>query len=136
MAPKFDVHPVDHHIGQQVRRLRRLRKITQTGLARDLGVSFQQIQKYEAGINRISGSVLVAIARALKTPIASLFDGLAEDRATPAATHPPPDVHTPGRSPQTDIQADLERLPAGVRDNIIRLVRDLAKTASGEGGDG
>lgn len=66
-------HPVDIATGLNMRRLRRLRRMTQENLAEMVGLTFQQIQKYERGANRISCSRLVDIARALGVPPAKLL---------------------------------------------------------------
>lgn len=68
------------HIDAQVGKLVRARRLAigmpQTELAEALGLTFQQIQKYERGANRISAANLFEIARKLDVPLASLFDGL------------------------------------------------------------
>ena len=69
-------HPVDKHVGNRLRQLRALRGITQTALADETGVTFQQVQKYEKGANRISASRLWEISRVLDVPIASFFEGI------------------------------------------------------------
>ena len=67
---------VDVHVGGRVRVRRRLIHMTQETLADLIGVTFQQVQKYERGTNRISASKLFAIAEALDVPISYFFDGL------------------------------------------------------------
>ncbi|KQZ06213.1 Cro/Cl family transcriptional regulator [Caulobacter sp. Root1455] len=71
-------HPVDVHVGRAVRWRRKLRGLSQQALAERIGLTFQQVQKYETGTNRISASALHAIARALEVPVAFFFDGLPE----------------------------------------------------------
>ena len=71
-------NPVDLHVGARVRMRRRLRGVSQEKLADSLGLTFQQVQKYERGANRISASKLYEIAAALQTPIAYFFEGLAD----------------------------------------------------------
>lgn len=61
------------HIGQRIKTLREASNITQKGLGAELGVTFQQIQKYEKGVDRISGGRLFRIAEALNVPINSLY---------------------------------------------------------------
>ena len=68
--------PVDAHVGAKLRGFRKTKRVSQTALAGAVGVSFQQIQKYESGTNRISASMLYGIARRLAVPIAGFFDGL------------------------------------------------------------
>lgn len=65
--------PVDQFVGQRVRAERMHRKLTQTQLGAALGVSFQQVQKYERGTNRMSASMLVKAARALDIAVAELL---------------------------------------------------------------
>jgi transcriptional regulator with XRE-family HTH domain len=65
----------DEHIGHKLRQLRTAAKISQTVLGKALGVSFQQIQKYETGRNRISAGRLWLLCQFLDVPIASMFDG-------------------------------------------------------------
>ena len=69
---------VDVHVGGRVRVRRRLINMTQETLADLIAVTFQQVQKYERGSNRISASKLFAIAEALEVPISYFFDGLDE----------------------------------------------------------
>ncbi len=70
-----DIHPIDLHVGSRVRTRRKSLDISQTELALGLGLTFQQVQKYERGLNRISASKLFEISRALKAPIAFFFEG-------------------------------------------------------------
>jgi len=74
---KKECNPVDRIVGQNVRRLRMLKSMSQEKLGDALGVTFQQVQKYEKGANRIGGSRMVQIAVALDCTTADLFDGTA-----------------------------------------------------------
>lgn len=67
---------LDIALGQRIRRLRIIRNMSQNDLARHLGMTFQQIQKYEMGRNRISVGSMVMIAQALDTSVALLMHGL------------------------------------------------------------
>jgi len=71
-------NPVDLHVGARVRMRRRLAGVSQEKLAEALGLTFQQVQKYERGANRVSASKLYEIAAALQTPVAFFFEGLAD----------------------------------------------------------
>jgi transcriptional regulator with XRE-family HTH domain len=75
---------IDRHVGDRIRRRRTMLGFTQEELAASLGVSYQQIQKYEAGANRVSAGRLYQIARRLETPIGSFFDGLDEPKSLEA----------------------------------------------------
>ncbi|AUR38374.1 putative transcriptional regulator (plasmid) [Phaeobacter piscinae] len=66
-------HPVDIHVGKQIRKLRWLAEMTQAQLGEAVGVKFQQIQKYETGANRVSASRLDDIARVLGVSVLSFF---------------------------------------------------------------
>jgi transcriptional regulator with XRE-family HTH domain len=70
------LHPIDVHVGSRIKLRRKLLRMSQTDLGKALGYSFQQIQKYEKGTNRVSASKLVAIAEALNVPIMFFFDDL------------------------------------------------------------
>ncbi len=72
------VHPVDRHVGQVLRARRRALQLSQAAVAGALGVSFQQLQKYERGTNRISASALHGLSLTLDLPVARFFDGLPE----------------------------------------------------------
>jgi transcriptional regulator with XRE-family HTH domain len=71
-----DFTRVDAIVGARVRLLRERRKMSQTALGDRIGVSFQQVQKYERGANRISASALYQIARALEVKPADFFEGI------------------------------------------------------------
>jgi transcriptional regulator with XRE-family HTH domain len=80
-------NPIDVHVGLQVRLRRKELKISQEKLAEALGLTFQQVQKYERGANRISASKLYEIARALQVPIGWFFEGLAGSAGAGADEH-------------------------------------------------
>lgn len=67
---------VDAHVGDRIRTRRRELTQSQDALAELIGVSFQQVQKYEGGKNRVSASALVKIAGAQGVPVAFYFEGL------------------------------------------------------------
>ena len=77
-------NPIDRHVGAQIRVRRRTLGVTQSQLAETLGVTFQQVQKYENGANRVSASRLWQVAEALQTSVAHFYEGLGEQRHTPA----------------------------------------------------
>jgi transcriptional regulator with XRE-family HTH domain len=71
-------HPIDVHVGSRARLRRTLLGMNQTQLGEKLGITFQQIQKYENGFNRISASRLYQMTRILDVPVSFFFDGLDE----------------------------------------------------------
>ena len=75
--------PVDVHIGQRLRTRRKAVGLSQEQLAARVGVTFQQLQKYEKGTNRISASRLFGLAQVLSTPVSHFFEGLATYETEP-----------------------------------------------------
>jgi transcriptional regulator with XRE-family HTH domain len=75
MRNKKSADPVDKHVGAKVRMRRIMLGMSQTNLADGLGVTFQQVQKYERGTNRISASRLQQITNVLKVQTSFFFDG-------------------------------------------------------------
>jgi transcriptional regulator with XRE-family HTH domain len=69
------IEPTDLYVGQRVKTHRLLKGMTQEGLGDALGITFQQVQKYEKGTNRVSASKLQKIADVLSTSIESFFKG-------------------------------------------------------------
>lgn len=67
---------VDIHVGQRIRLRRKSIKVSQEALGEILGITYQQVQKYERATNRVSASKLLAIGRALGVPVGYFFEGL------------------------------------------------------------
>jgi transcriptional regulator with XRE-family HTH domain len=78
--------PIDVHVGTRVRLRRTLLGMSQEKLGEALGLTFQQIQKYERGVNRIGASRLFDLARVLDVPIGFFFDDMAPELGGNAAT--------------------------------------------------
>lgn len=72
-------NPIDIHVGSRVRLRRTLLGLSQEKLGEALGLTFQQVQKYENGANRISASRLYALSRILDVPVAFFFEGMPSD---------------------------------------------------------
>lgn len=77
----------DLHVGKRLRRRRRLLGMTQQELAGQVGVRFQQIQKYECGANRITASRLFDLSRAMNVTVQYFFDGMATANPAPNAAN-------------------------------------------------
>ncbi|WP_413207940.1 helix-turn-helix domain-containing protein [Rhodospirillum sp. A1_3_36] len=69
-------HPVDRHVGHRIQQRRKSLGLTQAQLAEALGISMQQVQKYETAFNRISASRLYELSQALAVPVRFFFEGL------------------------------------------------------------
>lgn len=78
-------HPIDAAVGKNLQNIRALRGVSQSELGSRVGVTFQQIQKYEKGVNRISASKLVEMADVLDVAIADFFDGVSAKNKPGAA---------------------------------------------------
>ena len=76
-------HPVDVHVGRKLKQIRTLRRLSQTDVARKLDLSFQQIQKYEIGSNRVAASRLFELAQILDVAPSYFFEGLHDNTNTP-----------------------------------------------------
>lgn len=119
--------PMDIALGAAVRIRRRTIGMSQEALAEQCGVSFQQIQKYENGANRISFSRLVQIARALRcrvTDLMDVFDG--PDRETAQDLDLLSRMRTPGA---LELLAAYERLTPDARSSLVSLLRALTPDA-------
>lgn len=115
---------MDIALGAAVRIRRRTLGISQEALAEQCGVSFQQVQKYENGTNRISFSRLVQIARALKCRVVDLMDVLdAPDRQTAADLDLLSRIRTPGA---LELLSAYEQLPHDSRAALVSLLRGLS----------
>ena len=73
-------HPVDIHVGKVIRMRRTIRGMSQEELGYSVGITFQQIQKYERGINRVGSSRLYELSRILGIDVSQFFQGLSPDK--------------------------------------------------------
>lgn len=80
--------PIDVHVGSRIRLRRTLLGMSQERLGEALGLTFQQVQKYERGVNRVGASRLFDLSRVLDVPISFFFDDLPEASAQQAASIP------------------------------------------------
>lgn len=122
--------PVDIHVGARIRLRRKVLGTTQQQLADAVGLTFQQIQKYERGMNRVSASKLYAIAGALKTSVSYFFDGLPDP--IELASQQEALAQVPSQPSFEGLQvADLftQIAAPGVRRNVLALIRALAEPA-------
>lgn len=124
---------VDLHVGMRIRLRRKAMGLSQDKLAESLGLTFQQVQKYERGLNRVSASKLYDIARTLRTAIPYFFEGL----ASPETAHRS-DVSEPDSA---EFLYDLVMTPEGLELAALfprierkhrRLVLEMARVLAGE----
>ncbi|HEX2257547.1 MAG TPA: helix-turn-helix transcriptional regulator [Afifellaceae bacterium] len=128
--------PVDRHIGRQLRLARKLQGFSQEDLADKLGVTFQQVQKYEKGTNRVSASRLHQAALILGVPISFFFPtGDGPDEAPASSGRPERQrVMDFSASPEAAdlIIAFSQIQDARLRRRVLELVRTMAGGAEAE----
>ena len=133
-------NPVDLHVGARIRMRRRLQGVSQEKLAEALGLTFQQVQKYERGANRVSASKLYEIAGMLKAPISYFFDGLADPAAEISEDDPRASdermVHAFLMTAEgLELARGFTHVPRGrVRRRLLDLIRALGDDLEGEPG--
>jgi len=128
--------PVDVHVGQRVRHRRVELGMSQEKLGRALGLTFQQVQKYERGANRVGASRLFDLARVLDVPISFFFEGLEERvpsmpsgarRGLSASEATSYDADPMAKRETMDLVRAYYRIPhTGVRKRLFELAKSLA----------
>jgi transcriptional regulator with XRE-family HTH domain len=127
--------PIDRHVGTRIRGRRVGLRISQTKLGQAIGVTFQQIQKYESGTNRVGASNLFKIAQALGVEVSFFFEGLhpeslASATATMGLADQPAtafDVNPMNSREAFELMHNYFRIPdPTVRKRLFQLVRVLA----------
>lgn len=126
---------IDRKLGQRVRTRRLEIGMSQERLAEMLGVTFQQVQKYEKGVNRIAASRLHDISSALDMPVARFFEGLAGVRAGVAETskdYIDDALATPEGAQLIALFASIKSRK--IRRQVVELVRALTEDTDGKRG--
>jgi transcriptional regulator with XRE-family HTH domain len=142
MASKGFPNPIDVHVGQRVRQRRTLLGMSQEKLAEAIGLTFQQVQKYERGANRVGSSRLFDLARVLDVPISYFFEdmeanvaakspsrlmGVSEAKLQPYSAEPDPLAK---RETLELVRAYYKIGEPRVRKRIFELTKALARIAS------
>lgn len=138
--------PIDRHVGTRIRGRRVGMRISQTKLGQAIGVTFQQIQKYESGTNRVGASNLFKIAQSLGVDVSFFFQGLEEEGqlaqaggALGLADQPPAAFYTnPMNSREAfELMHNYYRVAdPTVRKRLFQLIRTLAFNEAGDGANG
>ncbi len=130
-------HPIDVHVGFRVRLRRNLLGMSQERLGRAIGLTFQQIQKYERGVNRIGASRLFNLCQVLDVPVSFFFEDLSAEAAgrgkrrarglseEPAAALEP-DLLSKRETVEL-IRAYYQVTDAGLRKRVLGLLKALAE---------
>ncbi|MEO3429046.1 helix-turn-helix transcriptional regulator [Pelagibius sp. CAU 1746] len=140
MGKARQAHPVDVHVGGRVRLRRVFLGYSQEKLANALGLTFQQIQKYERGANRISASKLYELSRILSVPVTYFFEGVEsegesgsaagqEAGVTVASTIHSSDPDFTNQRETLQLISSYYRIPdAKVRAEVLSLLKTLGRT--------
>jgi transcriptional regulator with XRE-family HTH domain len=133
LMPRGVINPIDKHVGSRVRMRRLMLDMSQTDLGDALGLTFQQVQKYEKGSNRVSASRLQQLSKILQVPVPFFFEGAPAPIGRPAAEA---SADAPSPSFVSDFLATSEGLDlvraftciedAKLRRAIVRLVEQIA----------
>jgi len=126
--PERGPNPVDRHVGLRIRMRRKELGISQERLAESIGLTFQQVQKYERAANRVSASKLWEMSRALSTNIGYFYEGLGDAIETPGSNIPRESMQDFLLTPEgIELAAVFPKISKGrVRRKILDLVRAMA----------
>ncbi|MDB5467842.1 MAG: transcriptional regulator, Cro/CI family [Phenylobacterium sp.] len=128
-------HPIDRHVGLRIRMRRKELGVSQEKLAEALGLTFQQVQKYERAANRVSASKLWEVARSLQTSVSYFYEGLADNAEFGAgAPHDATAQDFLITSEGLELATSFPKIArARVRRKVLELVRTLAEADADEG---
>lgn len=125
------INPTDKHVGERVRMYRIKAAMSQEALGKQLGITFQQIQKYEKGSNRIGASRLQQISETLNIPVAALFQDLPGPKRNSSADNLMNEfVEFMGTSLGQRLVQGFMKIPdKSVRNNLTWLIESIAEKA-------
>ena len=133
--PKKKANPVDAHVGYRVRLRRMLIGMSQERLGELLGLTFQQVQKYERGINRIGAGRLFEVSEILGVPVSFFYEGIDGIQASGEPNGDKPSAVMDFLSSSEGIQ--LSTAFMSIKDlKVRRRILDLVRTISGENHNG
>lgn len=125
---------VDAHIGQRLRQRRTMMGLSQESVARAVGITFQQVQKYEKGTNAMNAARLYEFANFMNVPVAYFFDGLGQASAQPGFAESGADTFDHKRvsdRESLEMMKAFKRIPEQViRKRLSDLVRAVADNKS------
>ena len=128
---KRATNPIDKHVGSRVRMRRMMLGMSQTKLASGLGITFQQVQKYEKGTNRMGASRLQHISHILQIPVPFFFEGVPHLPGEPSGIEPAPSPayvfnFLATRDGLALTKAFMRITEPGLRRGIVHLVEEIA----------
>jgi len=136
-------NPIDVHVGARLRARRTLVGLSQTALGDAMGLTFQQVQKYESGSNRISASRLYDVSKLLDIDIGYFFDemGQAIESESPAQLSQKKSKRSPQKPPKSEdplhkretlelVRAYYRITDSGLRGHVRKLIQSTASASS------
>ena len=134
VANKKSPNSVDRHVGARIRMRRLMLTLSQTQLGDALGLTFQQVQKYEKGTNRVGASRLQHIASILQVPVSFFFEEIPINRTEPTQISDTPSTESVTAFVSTTdglklIRAFMSIKKTALRRCIIRLVEHIVRSA-------
>ena len=138
VAVPSQAHPVDVHVGRRLRLRRTIMGLSQDSIGKAIGVTFQQIQKYERGINRMGASRIYDFAKALNVPVSYFFEGYGDDLGEPshaygmAESEAPAFEHEQISNRETmDVMRAYHKIKnPQVRKRIVDLIKSMAEESA------
>ncbi len=123
-------NPIDRHVGLRIRMRRKELGVSQERLAESIGLTFQQVQKYERAANRVSASKLWEMAQALSTNVGYFYEGLGDAADVRGSNMPPEAMHDFLLTPEGIELASI--FPKIAKGRVRRKILDLVRAMAGE----
>lgn len=123
VASREGPDPIDVHVGKRIHLRRLLMGMSQSDLGDALGLSFQQVQKYERGSNRVSASALYRLANRLDVPVSFFFEGFSNDPPLPS---PPAHGDAAIHRDSLDLLKNYQSLPPTLRRQVSALLSSMS----------
>lgn len=112
-------HPIDIAVGKNIRMYRHMKGMTQVQVAEKLGISFQQLQKYETGYNRISASKMWDVSKLLGVSVARFFAGIEDG---------PEDTIAVRDVDEAELLEVRRKMPANMRPGLNNVAKEMLST--------
>lgn len=135
-SPDGKPNPIDIHVGSRVRLRRTLLGMSQEKLGEAIGLTFQQVQKYERGANRIGASRLFELSKVLDVPVSFFFDDMNSETSggrVPGVSEASPDFDSKDLSKREilELARAFDRIKdEKVRKSVLELTKSLSRTVS------
>jgi len=134
---KTHPHPVDVHVGKRLRLRRNMLGLSQEDLGKSIGVTFQQVQKYERGTNRIGSSRLYDIAAMLSVPVGYFFEEVESGAEAVSSYGFAEDISIPKEAKDFDSKETIDLVKAyykicdpSVRNKVLSLIKAMKDNAA------